>query len=95
MSHQPADRTASAEETRLHPLSLEAPNSRHTFWIGRNPSETTESGETGNHVDLRYIPAIATVVCVVAVVPLIVFASTHSKMEKIIYEYQYDTYECS
>lgn len=87
--------TASAEETRLHSRSFEAPNSFHTFWIGSEPSKTTESGGTGNHVDLRYILPIATVVCVVAAVPLIVFAATHSKMEKIIYEYQYDTYECS
>lgn len=70
--------TASAEEIRLRPRSFEVPNSRHTSWIERNPSETTESGETGNHVDLRYILPIATVVCVVAVVPLIVFAATHS-----------------
>lgn len=87
--------TASAEETRLHPRSFEAPDSRHTVWIGSNSSKTTESGGTGNHVDLRFILPIATVVCVVAVVPLIVFAATHSKMEKTIYEYQYDTYECS
>ncbi|THY73873.1 hypothetical protein D6C87_06699 [Aureobasidium pullulans] len=87
--------TASAEGTRLNPRSFEASNSRYTFWIGSDPFKTTENGGTGNHVDLRYVLPIATVVCVVAVVPLIVFAATHSKMEKIIYEYQYDTYECS
>lgn len=82
--------TATTRDSHLSPRKFTESRPGNTFCFGdKSPRDTS------SRIDPRYILPAASLVCLVSVVPIIVYATTHKQMAQIKFTTQYDNYDCS
>lgn len=81
--------TATTKDSHLLPREFPEPRLGNTF------SSPRTCIYTSSRIDLRYIFPAASLICLVSVVPLIVYAATNRQVADIKYLSEYDTYDCS